>query len=346
MIKFIEKYYLNDNVPHKDENSDYITKILSNRDINQDNRKKVIEKTDAKIKCIAEISDIFWTNIFQYKRAEGNLINLKTYANYESKDNITLFNFINENCNEIFSEEYVLEEIQEILEEACTSSFLTVETLKIVKNKTSFELNISNYVTIDEYNLKGLIETNLIVFDYDNIEWVNRKCTKELKHKYIFNNLDKFTQDSNATFTSPQLAIDLINDLDYNNQQKLKLIEKVYIKNYQSDEFIEASIKIIKNSKDIILPKEYLVWVINRLSNDNEKIDMVKRFERRINKENVFEFLNYLEHPISKIYSNKEKVTVNKDKFTDEISSFLSDLGVAKATVNETSNKITIIKIL
>ena len=204
---------------------------------------------------------------------------------------------------------------------------------------------ISNYAIIDEYNLKGLIETNLIVFDYDNIDWVNRKCTKELKHKYIFNNLDKFTQDSNATFTSPQLAIDLINDLDYNNQQKLKLIEKVYIKNYQSDEFIKASIKIIKNSTDIVLPKEYLILVINRLGNDYEKFEMIKRFKGDINKENVFEFLKYLEHPVSKIYTNKEKVTVNKDKFTDEIANFLSYLMVARVTINEKNNKITITKI-
>lgn len=343
--QFIEKYYLNDNVPHKDESSDYITKILSNKDINQDNRRKVIEKTDAKIKCIAEISGIFWTNIFQYKRAEGNMINLKAYADYESKDNIILFNFINENCNEIFIEECALEEIQEILEDACGSPFLSLETLKVVKNKTLFEFNISGYGMMNEQILENLIEANLITFDYDNIAWVSKNCTKELKHKYIFNNLDKFIKDSSATFTSPKLTLDLINDLDYNNQQKLKLIEKVYIKNCQTDEFIEASINIIKNSKDIVLPKQYLIWVITKLNGDNEKFAMIKRFERNVNKENIFEFLHYLKNPISKIYENKEKVTVHRDNFTIEIANFLSNLGVARFSVNENTDKITIIKI-
>lgn len=342
---FIEDYYLSDDVANNNETSEYITKLLSNKNITLENRGKVIEKTDAKLESIVPISEVFWTKLFQTKKVKGDIKNLINYADYESKDNVTLFNFLDENCNEIFDGEYILEEIQEILEDACGSSFLSLETLKVVKNKTKFEFNISDYVMINEQILENLIEANLIVFDYDNIEWVNRKCTKELKHKYIFNNLDKFTRDSNATFTSPQLALDLINDLDYNNQQKLKLIDKVYIKDYQSDEFIEASIKIIRNSTDVVLPKEYLVLVINRLSNDNEKFDMIKRFERNVNKENIFEFLHYLKNPISKIYENKEKVTVHRDNFTIEIANFLSNFGVARFSANENTDKITIIKI-
>lgn len=327
------------------ESESTIIELLSNEEIDLENKQAIIAKTETILKEITHIPDELWIDVFQNSKIQPKWENIFPYFSRNNLLDTVLVNFINKQKNyqvlmldSLGADEAEKEFEGSLLESDLLSDEAYIALTENVVNRY-FDLNISE---LSSKKIDALLKHNILYLTAQNYSALNELNTRiilieknidffiENFEKILINTIDAIALLESQVITDEQkskiiqtFSIDILN----NNPKLAKLFYKIW-KKYHEDEKLELSIlsNLIESlntelkinllaSQIKFLSKDDITSLLNDIGENYAEITSLKpsRIGQEYYNKNLLEELEKLQY-ISSFRPKDDYFKINKKR--------------------------------
>nr|WP_142413861.1 hypothetical protein [Hathewaya massiliensis] len=315
------------------ESEEIIVELFNNDDISDENKLKILEKENIKIKSIEKIPRDLWSKALNQSKFEVNWNNIISY--YESfeidETLIKLFNNggIYKELGKIQVEDFeddtvynlgksliLCDEIEEVYFEVL---------IKLIEFKES---NIKEFINVSKDRMEILINNKCILLNVKNYNLL-KKNLLDAHMLLLKNNFEQYLEDKESykvDLNDIQLLLKLNPVID---DQIICLIENIDIEDISIDE------EVLKDISSFIMNHKHLEELDNKLISIVSQYELDKELDKNLLKY-IMEISNATENKVQILSSQVKHLNSNK------ISLFLKQLGQPYANIVNKKTRVTI----
>lgn len=335
------------------EDSEVVLKLLNNEKIGHENKEKIIQVQNIKVKNIKDIEDeSLWEKLFYENKVEANWDNLLSY--YSKVDNVdnALVEFLNnqDNYKELSNYKLKSENVEELLVKSLGwkiiwNNKLTFETFSHLLQSINYTYNSDIVSSIGSNDkIVKMIDMNKLNLTPNNLDDLREK-NPSFPCLLIEKRIDTFLEkQDDFSIKSNDLLLILESNI-ITSVQKNIIVEK--LTNFDIVDNQELANKIFTYLKnDTKLDVEYIIKLLENFSkkNNESKVRLLLAQAKYLTDDVFLELLKYLPEEYAKISSLNGKRTYLDDKtYNRELIKVLKDRNFITSDKADKDDRIRLI---